>query len=70
MTRIREDQVRGETPKTKQLTLKIRVAKHNILTLIVLQKRPAIIERMTLRRAQHRFHSTKDRSGNANPALG
>ena len=35
MTRIREDQVRGETPETKQLTLKIREAKLNILTLVV-----------------------------------
>ena len=37
-----------------QLTLKIRLAKHNSSTFVVVQKQPAT-EPMTLRRAQHRF---------------
>ena len=41
MKRIREDQVCGGTLDTKQLTLKILVAKHDVLTFIVVQKRLA-----------------------------
>ena len=53
MTKIREHQLHRATADTKQLMLKIRVAKH-ILAFVVMQIQPAT-EPMALRRAQNWF---------------
>ena len=71
MTRILEDQKRGGTPDTKPLTLKILVAKHNILTLVAPygRNRQQLNQRLC---AKHNtgFGYSNDRLRNANRALG